>query len=289
MELNSTVSTATEEVQARARALLEGGEVSLVIGYGEGNHPERTTPVFITKPEDAAQLVLNPFCRNNLAAWLTRKDLKARHKKMAIVAKEPDIRAVVVLIQEDQVVPEAVRIIGVRIDEPGNPDSPCAVLPQTTLEELLKHLQDDFQARDLTPEQLRQVEELEKLAPAKRWAFWRRQFDRCIRCYACRQACPMCYCDRCIALMNQPQWIDTSAHPLGNFSWNIARAFHLAGRCIGCGECERACPVDIPLMLLNRFLARQVRRHFDHRAGYDTEDYQPFATYKCEDNEDFIL
>ena len=99
----------------------------------------------------------------------------------------------------------------------------------------------------------------------------------------------MCYCDQCIATLNQPQWIDTSAHPRGNVAWNIARAFHLAGRCINCGECERACPVDIPLMALNRFLARQVKHHFDYRPGYDTETYQPFARYSCDDTEDFIL
>ncbi|NQT50718.1 4Fe-4S dicluster domain-containing protein [bacterium] len=283
------MSTPQEELQGRARQLLESGEVSLVIGYGEGNTPEKTTPVFLTDAAQVHQLVLNPFCRNDLAAWLTRKDLKAKHDTIAIVAKEPDIRAVVVLVQEAQVDPAKIRILGVRIDEPGNPDSPVAVLPQTTLDELQQYLQADFQPRDMTPEQLNDVDQLEKLSPAERWAFWRRQFDKCIRCYACRQACPMCYCDSCIAQMNQPQWIDTSAHPLGNFSWNIARAFHLAGRCITCGECERVCPVDIPLMRLNRFLARHIADKFDYKAGYDVEAYQPFASYKCDDNEDFIL
>lgn len=282
------MSTPTEDLQARARGILERGEADLVIGHGQGNHPQRTTPVFITKPEDAAQLVLSPFCRNNLANWLTRKDLRARFKRIALVAKEPDLRAVIVLIQEHQVDPQALALIGVRVDRPGDPDSPCALLPQTTLEELQKHLKDSFQGRDLTPDQLAQLEALEKRPPAERWAFWHEQLDKCIRCYACRQACPMCYCDQCIATMNQPQWVDTSAHPVGNFAWNIIRAFHLAGRCINCGECERACPVGIPLMLLNRFLARQVKSHFDYLAGYDTGEYQPFATYKCEDTEDFI-
>ena len=281
--------TGEQELRARARALLEGGEADLVIGYGQGTAPDKTTPVFLTEADEAEQLVLNPFCRNNLAAWLTRKDLRARFPRIAIVAREPDVRAVIVLVQEDQVDPDAVRLIGVRIDNPGDPDSPCTVLPQTTLEDLQKHLQDDYQARDLTAEQLAQVEELEKLTPAERWAFWREQFDRCIRCYACRQACPMCYCDQCIAEMNQPQWLDTSAHPLGNMAWNITRAFHLAGRCINCGECERACPVDIPLMALNRFLARQVRARFGHRAGYDVDGYLPFAFYEPEDSGDFIL
>ncbi|MFW6107461.1 MAG: 4Fe-4S binding protein [bacterium] len=280
--------SAEQELQARARTLLESGEADVVVGHGEGNQPPKTTPVFITDPADVGRLVLTPFCFNDLAAWLTRKDLRARFPRIAIVAKEPDIRAVIVLVQEHQVDPNAVRVIGVRIDAPGDPDSPCAVLPETTLEGLQKHLQDDFQARDMGPEQLRQVEELEAMAPAERWAFWRAQFDKCIRCYACRQACPMCYCDRCIAEMNQPQWVETSAHPRANMAWNITRAFHLAGRCINCGECERACPVDIPLMALNRFLARQVESHFGYRAGYDVEAYQPFATYSPEDTEDFI-
>jgi len=279
-----------QQLRDRARALLEGSEVDLVIGYANGNVPDKTTPVFVTSPDDIDQLVLNPFCRNNLATWLTRKDIRTRYKRVAIVAKEPDIRAIIVLIQESQVDPDAIRVLGVRIDTPGDPQSPCTLLPQTTLEELQKHLQTDFQPRALTPEQLAQAEELEKLPPAERWAYWRKQLDRCIRCYACRQACPMCYCDQCIATMNQPQWLDTSAHPLGNVAWNITRAFHLAGRCVNCGECERACPVDIPLMALNRFLARQVGQHFDgYQAGTDLDGYQPFASYKPDDSEDFIL
>jgi len=283
------MSNPTEDLRQRARALLESGQADVVIGYGQGTNQHKTTPVFITKPEDVGQLVLNPFCFNNLAAWLTRKDLRARFKHIAVVAKEPDVRAIIVLIQEEQLEPDHLRIIAVRIDHPGDPDSPCEVLPHTTIEDLQKHLRENFQQRDLTPDQLAAVEELEAKTPAERWAFWRTQFDKCIRCYACRQACPMCYCDQCIATLNQPQWIDTSPHPQGNMAWNITRAFHLAGRCVNCGECERACPVDIPLMLLNRFLARQVKTHFGYLAGYDTEDYQPLATYKPEDNEDFIL
>jgi formate dehydrogenase subunit beta len=277
-----------QELRDRARALLEAGDVDVVIGYGQGNHPERTTPVFITDAADVDQLVLNPFCRNDLATWLTRKDLRAKCPRRAIVAREPDIRAVVVLIQESQIDPETVLVLGVRIESPGSADSECSVLPQTTLEELQQHLQTEVKPQELTPEKLAQIDEIEKLPPAERWAFWRKQFDRCIRCYACRQACPLCYCDRCIATMNQPQWVPTSAHPVGNMSWNITRAFHLAGRCIDCGECERACPVDIPLTALNRFLARTVKETFDYQAGYDVEEYQPFATFKPEDNEDFI-
>ncbi|MBK9968974.1 MAG: 4Fe-4S dicluster domain-containing protein [Holophagales bacterium] len=66
----------------------------------------------------------------------------------------------------------------------------------------------------------------------------------------------MCFCERCVADKTQPQWVESSPHPRGNFAWHVTRALHQAGRCIDCGECERACPVDIPLGLLNRKLAR---------------------------------
>ncbi len=71
-------------------------------------------------------------------------------------------------------------------------------------------------------------------SPAERWAFWKAEFARCVKCYACRQVCPMCYCERCIVDKNRPVVIDTSATLKGNFAWHITRAFHLAGRCVGC-------------------------------------------------------
>jgi ferredoxin len=104
------------------------------------------------------------------------------------------------------------------------------------------------------------------------WAFWRAELDRCVKCYACRQVCPLCYCERCVADKNRPVRIETSPSPRGNLAWHITRAFHLAGRCIGCGECTRACPAGIPLGLLNRALA----------------DMPPSGTWSPQDPEDFI-
>ena len=60
---------------------------------------------------------------------------------------------------------------------------------------------------------------LDGLSPAERMAFWAKQFDRCVKCYACRQVCPMCYCERCIVDKNRPHAIDPSATLKGNFAW----------------------------------------------------------------------
>ena len=90
------------------------------------------------------------------------------------------------------------------------------------------------------------------MAPAQRWSFWEEELSRCVRCHACREVCPLCFCERCVADKTQPQWIESSPHGRGNLAWHLTRAMHLAGRCVGCGECTRACPAGIPLGLLNR-------------------------------------
>ena len=116
----------------------------------------------------------------------------------------------------------------------------------------------------------------------------RKQFSKCIKCYACSNICPLCFCDRCIVEKNQPQWIDPSAHPRGNLSWNVTRAYHLAGRCINCEECQRVCPVDIPLNLLNKKLAKEAEKSFNYRPGYNIDDELAMSTYKEDDEQGFF-
>jgi ferredoxin len=56
------------------------------------------------------------------------------------------------------------------------------------------------------------LEKIESLSAAARWSFWKAQLDKCIRCYACRSACPMCYCDECVVdSINLAVTADTTA------------------------------------------------------------------------------
>lgn len=292
----------TEDLCKIAKDLLQGKNAGVVIGYAASKaDPERTTPAFVTDPRDADKLVFSPLCVNNLAVYLTKKkpEIQALGKP-AIVAKGCDVRSILGLIKEFQLKREDVVIIGVtcrgvvkdsaawngRLTKENMPVKClyCKVRTPTTYDHLVGEkvppVEEDDPFDDVKRLQSQSVEERKK--------FWQHEFEKCIRCYACRQVCPYCYCDRCIADKTMPQWIESSAHERGNFSWNIIRAMHLAGRCIGCEECSRACPAGIPLNLLNRDAEKEIKDKFGYVAGMDTETAPPLRTFSETDDDSWI-
>lgn len=128
------------------------------------------------------------------------------------------------------------------------------------------------------------VAELEAMTPSERLAFWTREFDRCLRCYACRQACPGCYCFECLVEQVDPQWVSIAHGVSEKAFFHIMRAYHLAGRCVECHACDNACPVHIPLSLLNRKIAKEVERLFDYTAGGDADTPPPLATFRKDED-----
>jgi formate dehydrogenase (coenzyme F420) beta subunit len=132
------------------------------------------------------------------------------------------------------------------------------------------------------------IKKIEAMTMEERFAYWRAELARCIKCYACRASCPMCYCSRCTVDCNQPQWVPVASHEQGNFEWHLVRAMHLAGRCVECGECGRACPLDIPIHLLTMKVAADVFDQFGSRAGLATDSAFPLAHFQVADKEDFI-
>jgi ferredoxin len=133
------------------------------------------------------------------------------------------------------------------------------------------------------------VGQVEAMSPRERLAFWAQAFDRCIRCYACRQACPACYCadpegpSECVAEQLDPAWMSIAIDLPQKQFFHVMRAYHLAGRCSGCNACEEACPMDLPLSLLNRKVAKEVETLFGYRAGQDAATRPPLATFSKEE------
>jgi len=85
--------------------------------------------------------------------------------------------------------------------------------------------------------------------------FWQKELSKCIKCYGCRDICPLCICDECE--LEDSEWVTPGKIPPDLPLFHLIRAYHLADRCIGCGECEATCPMNIPLLTIQNWVRRQ--------------------------------
>ncbi len=293
--------------------------LDLVIGWEQGFDPLHHTPLFMRRAEDVERLAVDALCVHNLAVYLPG----LKNKKVGVVVKGCDSRAVNQLAREGLIKRENVVVFGfpcdgvadltkvrkqledigrVRGGEPG-PDGLHVTMDHgqhvLALGDILADkclrcrfpnalAHDNFagepreahvQADDYTD-----VDAFEALPLEDRFAHWQQEMQRCIRCYACRNACPMCVCrDYCVAQSRDPHWVTQEDETREKWMFQIIHAMHLAGRCVECGECQRACPVDIPILALKRKLNKEIRALFDYEAGVDPQAVPPLLSFQVEE------
>mgnify|MGYP005621577637 CR=1 FL=1 len=293
----------------------------MVIGFEKGTLPMRSTPCFVREPDDADRLVWSGFCENNLAVYVRK-----RKGKIAVVAKGCDSRALVELIKEKQIARDQLYIIGVpctgmidrkrvqeewgdrKIDTVEEGEESLRIvgggLEKTLIRDLFLHpscqvcisrnpvIWDERvgdPVEETREDTFQDIESFEGLPDEERCTYFSSEMERCIRCYACRNACPLCYCEECFVDCSRPQWVGKSIDSSDTALFHLMRAFHLAGRCVECGACERACPLGIDIRKLNRKLSKDVKALYAYRAGTSLEEVAPLSTYRPDDAEAFIL
>jgi len=310
----------SEEIRRVAKRLLAEGKADVVIGFRDSRLPLRATPHFARTPAEADQLVWGLGCTSNLAKYLLD-----REECVAVVAKGCDVRAIVATVKENQVNRDRVTIIGVPCAGVVSWQKLEAVLNGRDLTEAIQDgdtlvlrgrefeqrvaisdlLQDacrtctvhepvvcDVRIASSAPaggrtDEFADIREFEALSPDERWEWFRREFSRCIRCYACRNACPACYCEQCFVDSTNPEWIGKGNDLTDTLIFHIVRAFHSAGRCVDCGACERACPMGIDLRRLTRKVQKDVKELFGADAGVDPDSPPALAVFRPDDPEDF--
>ncbi len=129
--------------------------------------------------------------------------------------------------------------------------------------------------------QERDFGEIRGMKPEERLSYWLRQFDKCIKCYGCRNSCPLCYCEDCYL---EPRRLLIKAE---NFPpeklFHITRLIHVGDSCLNCGQCEAACPMEIPISKLYHMLYKELSSIFKYESGIDISSLPPISIITEED------
>jgi formate dehydrogenase subunit beta len=313
-----------QELRKEAKRLLEEGKVDYIVGFAPGSLKFSTTPLVTKDKEEVASLVINPFIVNNLAKFLNElpgrvgivakgcdsrsivsliQDNQVARENVVIigvpcsglidmvkveklVGKDRDEISDIVLQGEKVVV-----IVGGEKKELPTKEvlfDNCLGCEFPTPKEYDTLIGEPVDATCNGESGQEKMKELERMEPEQRWEFWKREFSRCIMCYACRQACPACFCERCFVEESEPRWVSPVPKWQDNLIFQVIRNIHVAGRCTDCGECERVCPVNIPLRSLTKKMYGLVGEMFNYEAGTDKNAPPLMTAYEHEEAKDLI-
>jgi formate dehydrogenase subunit beta len=313
-----------QKLRQEAKALLEQKKVEWIVGFEAGSLKFTTTPLITKDKADAERLVINPFITNNLANFLIEikgrvgivakgcesrsiasliQDNKVARENLIILAVPCpgiiDLAKIERLVGKDRDELDDItrdgNKVNVRVDGKKKDFAASDVLfdhclacelPTPTEYDIL--LGDKRAPAPELKESGQDIARLKEMTSAERWSKWQDEFSRCIRCYACRNVCPACFCQRCFVEETEPQWVMPMPQWQDNLIFQIIRNIHVAGRCTDCGECERVCPVNIPLRNLTREMYDIVGELFKFKSGMDKDALPLMAHYEQEEAEDFF-
>ena len=313
-----------DQLIEKAVSLLADGTVSCVLGWKKGEFDYDVTPVLFKNAEELkANFVWNDFCGANFSKYLVTKAEKAAGKVLVFL-KPCDTYSFNQLLTEHRFNREKVYAVGIPCegmvdiakvkaicgegivsvecneklsvttlynDEPIVIDAKDVLAERCVNCKSKKHVAYDEllgeEGEVIASDRFDEVAKLEAMTPDERFAFWQGELSRCIRCNACRDACPACTCEKCV--FDNPKSGVENKSPANSFEekmFHIIRAFHVAGRCTDCGECSRVCPQNIPLHLLNRKFIKDINCFYgEYQAGAEVGSRAPLVDYTTEDLE----
>ncbi len=316
----------TELIKAKVSELLANQTADRVLGWKKGEFFYDETPA-VFQAEELDDLVYDGFSAPNLSKYLIKESKK--EGKVIALLKPCDTYSFNQLIMEHRINRDNVYVVGVpcrgnldinkirekgikgiqSIKEQGDELIIETIYGMKTLprEEVIldrclcckgsQHMVADEVIESGEPaweakaDRFEMVTKLENMTSDERFAFWRGELSKCIRCNACRNVCPACSCLQCV--FDDPAskvQAKSNADDFEENMFHIIRAFHVAGRCTDCGECSRVCPQGIPLHLLNRKFIKDIDTFYgEYQAGADIEAKGPLTEFNKDDVEPSIV
>ena len=313
-----------EQLVEKAAQLLSNGVVSSVLGWSKGEFDYDITPTLFKDVESLEKnFVYSDFCGVNLSKYLVSKT-KETDGKILVFLKPCDTYSFNQLLTEHRIEREKAYVVAVPCEGMADINKVKSaahdgiysissendgLLVETLYGEKVKVASGDVLLEKcasckskkhvaydellgetgevLDSNRFDEVAKLEEMTPDERFAFWQNELSKCIRCNACRDACPACTCEKCV--FDNPNSGVENKSPANEFEeklFHIIRAYHVAGRCTDCGECSRACPQNIPLHLLNRKFIKDMNECYgEYQAGSEVGQRGPLVSYTLDDIE----
>jgi ferredoxin len=248
-----------QKLRDKVRKLLADGKVAGYIGYKMVEaHP---LPYFFTKDRltEVDEAIVAPGdARYPLDKLLLQVAARYPKDAFAIQVRGCDERGLIELYKWGQLDPDQVVLVGVACPQEQADYCECPGPFPAVI---------DYGEKCQPVAQSKRVARVESLAGTDAFKEWLAHFGRCVKCYGCRDVCPMCFCKECS--LEHPDLMSTGLVPPDTI-FQLVRAIHMAGRCIDCGLCEETCPADIPLRVLYKKANALVKDLFDYETGSPT-------------------
>ena len=308
------------------KELLQDGTVNRVLGWKKGDLPYNPEPAFFNSVEELDEFIYDGFCGANLSKYMIAASALEGKTLVLLkpcdsysfvqLMKEHRVdreKAYIIgvgckgKLDIERIKAEGVK--GIEKISGAEMDGNCTTLKIDTIygektvaykDAMLERchvckgkehrIYDELMlesADTLDSERFQGVEAIENMTAEQKFAFFKNELSKCIRCNACRNVCPACSCRKCV--FDSTKFDSAQKANVDEFEekmFHIIRAFHVAGRCTDCGECSRVCPQGIPLHLFNRKFIKDINEYYgEYQAGNNVEDETPLTDFTFDDLE----
>lgn len=257
------------EMLLKAKEDLIAKKIDMIIGWKKEDDSIESVPAFVENLEEFEALIVDEYCVNNLSKYLI--DEANNGRKVGVFLKKCDEKGFNQIVMDNRVVKE--NIVTYKIS--------CNGMKDFMTNKIFRKCEECL---DETIDKYADVKEIENMSYDERYEYWMSEMSKCIRCNACRNICPACNCETCVFENKNEDVLGKANNESETGFYQIIRAYHIAGRCSDCGECERICPVGIPLGKINRKIIKDLDELYgaeeDTLSNYNIEDKDSFTEKK---------